>query len=66
MQRFRQNSSNGFGGDVITVEIKDGGHICLRTGNILWCAQLHHKRNISGKFKKNLTSGLGGDVIMRL
>ena len=31
-----------------------GGHICRRTGTIFGRAQLDHKVNISGKFKKKI------------
>ena len=43
-----------------------GGHNCWRTRTNFGRAQLDHYGKISGKFKKNLTSGLGGDVITRL
>ena len=53
---------------MIAVKIKDGCRppICRRTGTIFGHAQLDHLGNISGKLKKNLTCGFGGDAITRL
>ena len=66
--RFRLRSSSDFGGDVITVNIKDG---CwwpyLSTNRKHFQADTtrplrEHLRHV----KKNPTSGLGGDAIRRL
>ena len=42
-----------------------GGLICRRTGTIFGRTQLDHRGNNSGKFRKNPTSGHGGDAITR-
>ena len=41
------------------------GHICPETDPKFGRAQLDHQGNIQDKFQRNLTSGLGGDVIAR-
>ena len=42
-----------------------GGHTYRRTGTIFGRTQLDSLGNISDKFRKNPTSGLGGDAITR-
>ena len=42
-----------------------GGHIYGWTGTIFGRTQLDSYENISDKFRKNPTGGLGGDAIMR-
>ena len=39
------------------MKIKDGGHICRRTGTIFGRAQLYHLGNISSKFKTSSPKG---------
>ena len=47
-------------------KIKDRGNIAQQTGTKFGRAQLHHLKNITNNFQKNLKSSLGGDVITRL
>ena len=41
----------------------DGGYFCRQNGTQFGCAQPGHEETIPDKFRKNLTSGLGGDSI---
>ena len=66
--RFRQNSSSGFGGDAITVKIKDGcrwPYLSTDWNHFRACTTKPLGEHL-GQVLKNLTSGLWGDAIMRL